>query len=95
MFHFLLDVGTNQDQNKENKRKLFMQILGFLFFASVLGLAVVSIRATLSEASERIGLALAGEYRLTRRTDAPVYVARRRAVVRHYRPTATPRRLAA
>lgn len=72
-----------------------MQILGFLFFASVLGLAVVSIRATLGEASERIGLALAGEYRLARQMAAPVYFARRRAVVRQYRPTVTPRRLAA
>ncbi len=72
-----------------------MQILAFLFFASVFGFALVMIRATLMEASERIGLALAGEYKLCRRVEAPIYIARHRSSARAYRETSTPRRIAA
>ncbi len=72
-----------------------MQILAFLFFASVFGFALVMIRGTLMEASERIGLALAGEYRLSRRVEAPIYIARHRPTARAYRVTSMPRRIAA
>lgn len=72
-----------------------MHILAILFFASVLGFAVIMIRNTLSGASERIGLALAGDYYVAPGRDAPVYIARRRPVERRVRMTMSDYRLAA
>lgn len=72
-----------------------MHILAILFFASVLGFAVMMIRNTLNGASERIGLALAGEYHAAPVRDVPVYIARRRPLAQRVRVTMPEHRLAA
>lgn len=41
-----------------------MQILAFLFFSAVLALVIHVIRTELTESADRIGAALAGDYRV-------------------------------
>ncbi|HMT43996.1 MAG TPA: hypothetical protein PKA59_05545 [Chakrabartia sp.] len=59
-----------------------MQILAFLFFATIFGLTLNLIREMLNASHERIGAALAGDYRLPPADAAPVYHVRRRSAVR-------------
>ena len=48
-----------------------MQILAFLFFATIFGLTFNLIREMLNASHERIGAALAGDYRLPPADAAP------------------------
>jgi len=72
-----------------------MQILAFLFFATVFGLTFNLIRSMLGASSERIGAALAGDYHLAPVELAPVYHVRRRSAVRTAQPLPRSYRLAA
>ena len=59
-----------------------MQIFAFLFFATVFGLTFNLIREMLAASNERIGAALAGDYRLAPVEVAPIYRVRRHAAAR-------------
>ena len=72
-----------------------MQVLAFLFFATVFGLTFNLIREMLGASSERIGAALAGDYRLAPVDVAPVYHVRRHPAVRTAKVQARSYRLAA
>jgi hypothetical protein len=56
----VLDIRTNQVHLKQNKRRLSMHILGFLFFSVVLSLALGVIAAMVIGNNARIVLALRG-----------------------------------
>lgn len=72
-----------------------MHFLAFLFFSGLLGVCAVMIRNLLIEAGDKIGAALAGDYRLASPAPAQIYVARRRPVRSIYSPTRVRQRIAA
>lgn len=72
-----------------------MQILAFLFFATVFGFTALLIRSMLSEAGERIEAAFAGYVEAPELEVAKVYVMRRRPALASAATTATAFRLAA
>lgn len=72
-----------------------MQILAFMFFATVLGFTAVLIRGMLSEAAERIEAALCGHVMTTEMETAKVYVMRRRPALASATVPATAFRMAA
>ncbi|RJT25734.1 hypothetical protein D5I55_10150 [Chakrabartia godavariana] len=77
------------------QKEIAMQILAFLFFATVLGLTVELIRSMLSNASERIETALSGQVPVIEVEPAKVYVMRRRPALASATVPATAFRLAA
>ncbi len=72
-----------------------MQILAFLFFATVFGFVAMLIRSMLAEAGERIEAAFAGYVQEPEVECAKVYVMRRRPALASAATTATAFRLAA
>lgn len=72
-----------------------MQILAFLFFATVLGLVADLIRSMLSGAADRIETALSGKVPVVEVEPAKVYVMRRRPALASASVPATAFRLAA
>ncbi len=72
-----------------------MQVLTFLFFATVFGLTFNLIREMLGASSERIGAALAGDHHLAPVELAPVYHVRRRSAARSAKAQPRTYRLAA
>lgn len=72
-----------------------MQILAFLFFATVLGAVCQLMRSILSDAAERIEMALAGRPPHAEPDMAKVYVMRRRPALASAGVPATAFRLAA
>lgn len=72
-----------------------MQILVFLFFATVLGAVCQLMRMMLSDAAERIESALAGVPQQAEMESAKVYVMRRRPALASAAIPATAFRLAA
>lgn len=72
-----------------------MHFLAFLFFSGLLGASLMMIRTMLVESSEKIGAALAGEYRLATAQPAPAYLARHRTQRTASRVAMPRRRIAA
>lgn len=72
-----------------------MQILAFLFFATVFGFVAVLIRSMLADAGEQIEAAFAGYVEMPEVEPAKVYVMRRRPALASAEKTATAFRLAA
>lgn len=72
-----------------------MQILAFLFFATVFGFVAVLIRSMLADAGERIEAAFVGYVEMPEAEPAKVYVMRRRPALASAAKTATAFRLAA
>ena len=72
-----------------------MHFLAFLFFTGLLGAALLMIRTVLVGAGDKIGAALAGDYRLATAQPAPVYIARRRPTRTTLTTSVVRRRIAA
>ncbi len=72
-----------------------MQIIAFMFFATVLGFTAELIRHMLSGAAERIETALSGQVMPTEMETAKVYVMRRRPALASAAVPATAFRIAA
>lgn len=72
-----------------------MQIVAFMFFATVLGFTGLLIRGMLSDAAERIESALSGQVMTTEVDCAKVYVMRRRPALASATVPATAFRMAA
>jgi hypothetical protein len=72
-----------------------MQIVAFMFFATVLGFAGLLIRGMLSDAAERIESALSGQVMTAEVECAKVYIMRRRPALASATVPATAFRMAA
>lgn len=72
-----------------------MQIVAFMFFATVLGFTGLLIRGMLSDAAERIESALSGQVMTTEVECTKVYVMRRRPALASATVPATAFRMAA
>lgn len=72
-----------------------MHFLAFLFFSGLLVGSALAIRSMLLGSSDKIGAALAGDYRLASAQPAPIYLARRRPTRVMHSSASARRRIAA